>query len=87
MKNNSNMKKNTAIEKPTYEELEKENKTLKRKIERFHFNLAAYVKNTHMLTCEMIIGTKLAYKPESLIPMLDFENENVDYIKSHHILK
>jgi len=39
-----------------------------------------------MLNCEMIIGTKLAYKTESMMPMLDFENENVDYIKSHHIL-
>lgn len=77
---------NTTTEegKPTYEELEKENKQLKRKFEKLHFHIGAYIKNLHLLQTEFIIGTKSAYKVGEYFLIPDLENENFKYIKSHH---
>jgi|GEM_PF-3022774 len=71
--------------KPTYEELEVENKQLKRKFEQVHFNIGAYMKKLHQLQLEFMVGTKSAYKVGEYFLMPDLENENFKYIKSHHM--
>lgn len=74
----------TTKEKPSYEELEKENKQLKKKVRQTHFYIGAFLKSLSIAQAELIIGSEVAYKTEHTILFPDFENENLDYIISHH---
>jgi len=75
--------------KPTYEELEKENLILKLDLELLHHTLSEYLQNLNKNVLGLLIGANTPFKLEKYFghptETLDWNNPNFKYYKNRYI--
>lgn len=78
------LEQNQSSNLASYNQIVLENKFLKNKLSKIHYALGVYLKSINLTQAELIIGSEVAYKTDHTTLLPNFENNNVDYIISHH---
>ncbi len=74
-------------QKPSYEELEKENKDLKNKLNFIHYHIGGFIKSLNVNILKLIIGAESPYKTDRPFFEIDLNHKNSKKYITHHSVK